>query len=371
MANSKFTIFTSSDIGGPGPINGLTGSLISMLDACLVTGYGEKYVGWTKPLGTISGSLSAYLPASGSKMTLFVNDAGGNVTAGGKEAWTVGWESMTALTSSNTAFFTGSVGSGYGQFPTPLQIPLSSPTPLITSAGGHLIWRKSSTADTNGRYWIMFADAYTAHLFINTGDTAGYYYGSSFGNIYSLNGNNDAYRCLLIGRQTENNSVGNTAALNIFTDTMDIVFAGGGAMTAPMVNSLQAHSGHYMARGWSGMGSSINVGKSGDTSKLSFTSVTITGIYNYWLYSGLLQTPNPTDNTFYVSPISIIEPSTACIRGRWRGMYHLCHPAANFSDGQIINAAGDYAGKTFQIVKFAGLWGGFFAVEISNTVETN
>ena len=100
MALSKFTVYTSSDLNGPGLISGLTGSFISILDACLVNGYtGKPAAGWSKPFGTLSSSLSAYTQGSGSKLTMFVNDAGLNTTSIGKEARIVGWESLTSLTS--------------------------------------------------------------------------------------------------------------------------------------------------------------------------------------------------------------------------------------------------------------------------------
>jgi hypothetical protein len=51
-------------------------------------------------------------------------------------------------------------------------------------------------------------------------------------------------------------------------------------------------------------------------------------------------------------------------------MYQVCHPSSNFSDRQRFSGANDYAGKTFQIVKW-GANGGYVAIEVSNTVETN
>ena len=53
-----------------------------------------------------------------------------------------------------------------------------------------------------------------------------------------------------------------------------------------------------------------------------------------------------------------------------RGFYHLCHAIAGFSDGQTFSGSGDYAGKTFQVVKQSAN-NGLYCIEISNTVETN
>ena len=85
---------------------------------------------------------------------------------------------------------------------------------------------------------------------------------------------------------------------------------------------------------------------------------------------GYLQTPNMTDNSLYLSPVTIHEPASSGLRGRMRGFWFVAHPIANFSDGQTIQGGGDYAGKTFMIVK-TNIGGGFFAIETSNTVETN
>jgi hypothetical protein len=55
------------------------------------------------------------------------------------------------------------------------------------------------------------------------------------------------------------------------------------------------------------------------------------------------------------------------LRGRLRGMYHVCHPATAFADGDTFVGSGDYAGRTFLIVKYlhsAALSGqAFIAIE--------
>ncbi len=79
-----------------------------------------------------------------------------------------------------------------------------------------------------------------------------------------------------------------------------------------------------------------------------------------------------SNNSIYIDPIYIGEPDGEVLRGRFRGVYHVCHPAANFSDGQILQGGGDYAGKTFMVVKWIGnVSNAYLAVETSATVETN
>ena len=383
MAASQFTIYSSSDTFGPGPINGLTGSLISILNACLVNGYaGKPAVGWSKTsslgilVSDLSGSVGAvpslgcYTPPSGSMFTMVVNDMGGGGVAptnssGGREALITGWENLLALTSS--APYTGSLGSGYGQFPLPTQLMM-----------GNVVWRKSATADTTPRSWIMFADYYTMHLFIATGDTAGTYYGGSFGDVYSFRGSSDLFRCLLIGRAVISASgaicsgVATGALYDCFDSTPINTQAVGATATLANISAFNATPGHYMARTWGSVGgASINVSKVGDLGKAQAEGITVgANQYNCWVFSGAIQTPNAPDNSLYLAPIQIGEVVENCLRGRWRGMYHICHSVTSFGDGQVFAGSGDFAGKQFYVIR-SGTSGGMFAVEISNTVETN
>ena len=331
MATSQFTIYSSLDQYGPGYLNGLTGSLITVLDACLVNGYtGKPAAGWSKPFANSGSVIGCYKQGSGSKFTLFINDNGPNVTAVGKEAWATGWE--TLISSSVPC------GTGSGQFPLPSQV-------LTT---GHVVIRKSNTADTILRPWIIYGDASTFHLFIFTGDApnsvAAYSY-FHFGDIYSLAGSSDIWRCLIVGRNTENYSL----QLN-----EDVINA--------QANTVL--TGHYMARTFGGSGQgSINVGKIADVSKSN-----VGGAYQIG-YGGVMAGPNPMDNQFYFSPIWIVENS-AYLRGRLRGMYSGCHALGTFADGQYLSGSNDFAGKIFRIVK-PGYTNGYFTMETSNTIETN
>jgi len=371
MATSQFTIYSSSDVGGPGLMTGWSGSLIRILDACLVDGYsGKTKAGWTHPIANSAsfGPTSVYAcykPPSGSMMTLFVNDNFPNITALGREAWLTGWENMTSLCNTTPVL---NVGAGTGQFPTPAQ--------QLTT--GHVVCRKSSLSDnTTGHYWVMFADAYTFYLCIQTGDTTGYYYSVTFGDVFSFKGSTDAYRCLLIGRVVENVAgVGNTTSgNNPATSTNDSFAAswgdfpsGGGSYNVFLPIYLP---GHFMPRTFGGGGASINVGKTFDMSKASSSGFVGNGQrYGLVPMYGFLQTPNGSDNSLYISPVTIHDPLSLSLRGRMRGFWFVAHPIINFSDGQTFQGAGDYAGKTFMIVK-TDPTGGFFAIETSNTVETN
>lgn len=347
MATSQFTIYTSSDIGGPGLITGQTGSLITILDACLVNGYpGKPAAGWSKPLGTLSGSLSAYKQASGSMLTLFVNNANPNPTAQSKESWVCGFEQITSLTGSTGAgsIFTGSYGNGagFGQFPLPSQ--------QLTT--GHVVWRTSNTNDATGRYWTIAADASTFYMWILTGDVASTYYMGSFGDIYSLKNGTDAYKCLITGRAVENT---NATSANDWQDCINVS------------QLTTAQPGHWMARTAGGVGGSIGVLKKGDG---SVSGTNLGNTPSQYSINGTFQTPNSLDNSLYMCPLWIVEPTAAMIRGKLRGLYQMCHAVTNFSDGQVIQGSGDFAGKTFLIMR-QGTNGGIITLETSATVDTN
>ena len=125
MVTNQFTIYTASDPNGPGYLYGSTGSLPTILDACLVNGYtGKPAAGWTKPLPNITGSTSAsiyacYQQGTGSGFVLFINDSG-EVGGISSECWACGWESISSLTGSGTTIATN-VGVGNNQFPSPAQ----------------------------------------------------------------------------------------------------------------------------------------------------------------------------------------------------------------------------------------------------------
>lgn len=323
---AQFTVYSSADAGGPGQLTGEVNTLNLLLRACLVTGYvGHAAAGWTEPIAT-AGNIAAFKQGAGSGFHVLVNDNGPNATSTFKEAWVTGWETLAGIGSP--------VGTGAGQFPLPAQL----------LATGHAVWRKSASADAVGREWILFADARTFYLFVFAADAAGVALTGIFGDVFSVKSTADAYNCWISGRTTENSSA-NVSGFQ-------------GNMSATPTSAI---AGNFLARTYTGAGGSITMGHQGDPGKSS-------GAF----YTGLIQYPNGPDNSMYISPIWIFEISAGIIRGRARGLYHVCHALASFSLGQQFVGAGDYAGKTFQIVTSLGsTTSGFVAVEVSNTLETN
>jgi hypothetical protein len=339
MGVSQFTKYTSSDASGPGTMSGTVGSVLTVLDACLVNGYsGKTAAGWTKPFAN-SGNIGCYKQGSGSGFSLVIND-NGTGTAGAQEFFATGWQTLAGIGSP--------VGSGTGQFPTPAQ--------LLTN--GEVVARKSAAASGVGRGWVVFADSSTFYLFIASGDLTGCYMDFGFGNCYALEGlSSDPYCCIIMGRNTQNEA--NTAPATNFTQ-----FGGVDCCSFPGVGSSIVTKGHYVANNAAGSSGSMTVYKFGDVGKgAAFFTGSVTNI------SGTVPAPNPYDGAYYMSPLFIMDTSFG-IRGYLRGLYQLCHPTTSFTDGQTFNGANDFAGKSFQLV-VQGQGGGMYCVETSNTVPTN
>lgn len=349
MATSQFTVYSSYDVSAPS-LTGLSGSLLDVLDGCLVNGYGSKVAaGWTKPLAN-SASMGCYKQPSGSLCTLFINDAApsGSTTSGTRQAFATGYTSLTGYTGSLS-------GIGFGQFPATGQ-----PFPTVSSGGtpsGSLWWRKSVNADSTTRQWVLYADAWTFYLFVITGDTAGVYCAYWFGDIFSLSPT-DTSKCIIRGREAD------STTLSAQSDTGDLLHL-------PNVNSSNDYSG-FISNNFSGRGSSTPVIQVGDLGKGSPATRAVIGGSTAICgpMSGVMTVSNPIDNSLYMTPVWVGEQGVSALRGRYRGMYHLCHPITNFADGQIFSGANEYAGKQFQVVK-TGPTSGMWVLEISNTVETN
>lgn len=332
MAVSQFTIYSSTDGSAPS-LTGEANSLNTVLRAILVDGYGAKAAaGWDEPVAT-SGNCAGFRNVDGSSCVVHVNDNGPNGTSTYKEARITGWETLSTV---------GTVGTGTGQFPTPAQ--------SLTT--GFVAVRKSTAASAVARSWLCFADAYTFYFFALTGDAANTYFGFGFGDLYAYSAN-DTKNCVIYGRNAENSGT----ATN---DRFGNMFIGWSAAT---------EEGQWAARPWGGVGTSTWVYKLGvfgvQTHQVS--------AYPQYISGAIAAAYNGPDNTLRMSPIYIGEQGQ--VRGEMRGIYQVCHPGSSFSNGQVLTGAGDYAGKTFQIVKWVAAYNSatesFFAVETSNTVPTN
>lgn len=323
---AQFTIYRSSDGSAPA-LDGTVGSLVALLDACLVNGYGAKTAaGWSKPFtGT---NKAAFKLGAGTGLYLRVQDDGPG-GGGAAEARVTGYVTMS------------DVDTGTGPFPTAAQ-----------GLGGivaALSVRKSSNADANVRDWILVADARTLYLFVLTTDVAGAYLTFAFGDIYSFK-SNDAYNCLIIGGPTE------VSASEFYM----------GRVVTSLGSSI---AGHYIARGHTQLGGSVQVGKHNDAVK---TGANVGSV-------GVVPFTNPEDGGIYLSPLWVHDPTTVPVngcRGRMRGLWTALHAASSLPDGTTFSgsAIGELAGKTFLAItqiRSPASNTGTLVIETSATIETN
>lgn len=309
-------VYQSTDASAP-VMSGQVGALIGVLDACLVNGYGSKAAaGWTKPYsGT---NTASYRQGSGSNgFYLDVND---NAPATAQEARLRGYETMSA------------VATGTGGFPTTVQM-----------ANG-LFARKSNTANSTARPWVLVADATCFYLFVDTGDDAGAASGYlMFGDFFAY-GAGDTYSSALIARYSENSTL--TYNVNMFGD-----IAGSGTTTM---------QGHYSPRTYNGTGSAVAFTKLSHSATFNSNQAAIGGSAAFASY------PNGADSGLHLAPINVAMTST--MRGYLKGLWAPLHNRP-LGHKDTFSGTGAMTGKTFMAINTvgAGNVGGQIMIETSNT----
>jgi hypothetical protein len=295
------TVYQSTDASAPTLATG-AGSLITLLDAVLVNGYGAKAAaGWTKPFsGT---NKAAYLQGTGGNSHyLRVDD-----TSGGTSARTVGYESMS------------DVDTGTNGFPTNAQV-----------AGGNYLIRHDGTG--NNRPWTVIADSKSFYLFIQPTASSGQVACFFFGKTISLAGS-DAYSTAHIGADGVTSSA--TANANNYRFSM-----------MSWVNVTIAS--HWMARNYAGAVGAVALGKHADFSRMGSGVAANLNTYNLtWFGNQGLSYPNPTDGALLLNPIFLHEASNE--RAYLPGAYCPLHNLA-YSNFDTFTGSGAYAGKVFIVM---------------------
>jgi hypothetical protein len=334
------TVYRSTDASAP-TLSGTAGTLVTVLDACLVNGYGSKgAAGWTKAFSGTNQAAYRNSAVDGTGFYVNVNDNSAG-TGGAKEALMTGYEVMTAL------------GTGTGQFPTAALL-----------ASGVLTLRKSTTADGTARAWTIVADDTVFYMFTETGDFASptITFAFMFGDIFSYRAN-DAYRCMMIGRNAQNNAT-------VQFEPFAALLATHGTMLSSTI------IGHYMPRTWSGLGGCITVGKHidqtraapnpGNNSGTGIAGTGCAGASGMTLFgNGLLNTnigafynattnfpyPNGPDGGLYMCPVWIHH--NGVIRGYLKGCWSpLQHLPLNHND--TFSGTGNLSGKSFVVQSVLG-----------------
>ncbi|CAJ5615882.1 Uncharacterised protein [Burkholderia pseudomallei] len=321
-------LYRSTDGSAPS-LTGQTGSLVALLDACLVNGYGtQAAAGWT--IAYTGTSKRDYKQGAGSNGYYLDVDDSGPGAGSYREARMRGYEAMTAL------------GTGTMPFPTTAQ----------SSYG--VVCRKSATADATARPWYLLADSTCFYLFVDTGDFTGpsYSFGFMFGDLFSYKAG-DTYNTAIIGRNGENNGAGNL-------DNVATIYGTGAAASGVSGSGLP---GHYIDRIWTGVGGSLPFGK---FSALHASSVNFsaTGSPN-----AILTYPNGPDSALELAPIWVGHSNA--VRGYMKGLWAPLHnQPCGHTD--TFTGTGNTAGKSFMALNVQSNYYGSYSagqivIETSNT----
>lgn len=327
------SVYQSSDVGAP-QLTNASGSLIAILDACLVNGYGSKAgAGWTKPYAS-SNLIGGYQQGAGSNGFICqVDDSAGTV------ARIRGFETMSAI------------NVGAGQFPYDIQL----------SGGAYMIKHDGGSGNGYVRGWTIIATE-KAFYFQTQFDTTLSWGNAAltfFGDLQPLR-TNDQYDTFLMGA-TSATPLG--VAYATATASTSYPYAAG--LITP-INYTQ--NGHYLARNWSGFGSSVGAGKHADISRL-VAAANNPGAYSYSNSQqarigadGWTVYPNPSDGGLFLTPIYVHEPNN--VRGVLPGAWMHSHISFPFAQGNTVAGSGELAGRVFMALTH---WNSVYMVEISDT----
>lgn len=309
-------VYRSSDASAP-VLADSNGSLVALLKACLVNGYGAKAAaGWTNPYNN-GANVAVFRSGTGSNQRyLRVDDAYATNAYSMRNARIRGYEAMTAHS------------TGTGLFPTSAQ-----------HANG-LICNTRTNGYGAFNDWILVATEKVFHLLINTGDTDppnSYMSALSFGDFLSYK-SGDTFNTFITAR----------------TDDNGIPYYG--AELSNTVSSFGS-SYSYMARRHTGTGSS---------QRISFMSNPAANVSTY-MGGGSLTYPHGPDSGLVMHPLLITNPNAPeYIAGVVPGMWDICHDKpAGHRDTWTGLTGTDLAGKSFEA--FSSSSSGQIAVETSNT----
>lgn len=300
-------VYRSSQAGAP-VLTSTPGSLIALLDACLVDGYGSMAgSGWTKPFADDT-NRAAYRQPVGSNLHYFHVD---DNDSAGYFANVLGYEDMT------------SSFAGTGQFPTPGQAP------------NRLFIIKSPNGQT-GQGWTLVCNGPTFYLaiyaqtqrsggacFIGFGAGNSFKQGDAFCTFTMCYGNSQAYSTT---HMTLQSSLGENGGL-----------------------------GAHIARTYTQLGGSVSMNKTSDYAKGG------AGLF------GTIGTtfPSPIDGGLYYAPVWMGEETPVkALRGIIPGIWNPLH-ISPLSDAATFEGTGITAGKSFEAISLYP--NGQIFVEISDT----
>lgn len=367
--STSVKVFQSTDTGAPS-LSGTAGSLISLLDACLIDGYGSvtldsvviagNVATCTKSTGhglTAIGTVGPVIRMSGVSVPSALN-ADFRITVVSSTVFTFATTGLTDQTATGTIAVkraplgfsksfsgtnkavyraddvastrhylrvaddgTGSasyarvrgyetmsdVDTGTGLFPTDAQI----------SGGGY--WPKSNTADATARPWRLVGNSEGFALLVNYSSSANSFIPVYFGD-YASEKAVDAYRTIL--------HCG--ASSSIF-----------GMSSLVLINS---YTTSFSPRSYTQIGTSVGIAN--QASRQS----------NYFAYAGMAY-PSPVGNQFYAAPVELWESATI-FRGILSGIWCPLNIQTGLTDGMVVTDIPELSGHTLWITRCTTAGGG-------------
>lgn len=292
-----------TDTGAP-TLNGQTGSLIALLKACLVDGYGTKTsLGWSM-MQTAGVNKAAFrMQTSGATGShLYVDDTGPGAL-GGREARGRGYTTIESLDASGNP------------------VDATNPFPTAAQSAAGTIWAKSSTADATARAWTLVGDERALFLCViaTAGAAPDIYH---FGDL--VEGGASKY-ALISARVSEN--------------------SGDNSFSSIMATHNGTSDGKYISNSVGGVGGSQAWGTTGAYLGAS------AGV-NGWAF------PNPEDMSLhFVAMGAQIAASNGTYMGRLPGCHQPLHPRPLAHLGTVDLIAGPLAGRTLVGLQCFS-WGG-------------
>lgn len=370
--------FQSSDAGAP-VLTGQAGTLVSLLDAVLVNGYGTLTVSSiTRTGGVATATTSApHGLAIGSPIPVY------QLIAGAAQAEYNGEFLVTPLTADTFSYTvtgtpaspaTGSIttkrpslgwskpfsGTSKAAYQMPagttqhfLQVQddnsgsslrsahwrgyesMSSvdagigPFPTSTQQSGKGLWiYKSGTQNATARSWKIIGDEKGFYLHTYPFDTLSsasqnFY----FGEMKSFR-SGDAFHTMIIAATVESTLTNGSSAP-----------AAGGNPFNSLVTNRGISAGHFCARRYTQIGSASEIGKFGDGATTSIGSAG-------------MPYPNPVDNGYHLGIVKVIDVSLE--RGLLPGLYQPLHSSA-LSDGDTVSSIEGLSGRTVLLFEIVGL----------------
>lgn len=360
-----------SGMAGAPVMSGTVGSLLAVLDACLVNGFGLKTV---NSLVVSNNVATATINTGHSAEVDTVVEIAGATPSGLNGQWkvtavsgnSVSWE--TSGIADQTATGTISLklagagwvkefsGANLGAYRSPsilgtrmyLRVDDTATTfarvigyetmsdintgtglfPTTTQLNGGLYWSKSQVVDATRREWILIADDrmfYFARAHHSSYPEA--YETGAFGDFIPTK-SGDAYACVING--TSSNNVGGVYH-------PDIYWVG---------NANTVSGGVYAPKSYTGIGASAQLGK-------NFPIITGNSSQNIsGFVAGGIAFPNPQDGGVYIVPHYLLEFSPNSIRGVSPGFY--CSPQAFtstvFPARETVTGVTALPGKKFKVI---------------------